>query len=45
VSRDETGEADGTICDESEGFSVSEKTWARGGTTKGELKPAETNKT
>lgn len=28
VSRDESGETDGTICNESEDFSVSEKTWA-----------------
>jgi hypothetical protein len=45
VPRDETGETDGTICDESEGFSVSEKTWERAGPTKGELKPAEINGT
>jgi hypothetical protein len=38
VSREELRETDGTICDESGGFRVSEKTWASVGGAKGELK-------
>jgi len=38
VSRDESGETDGTICDESEDSSVSEKAWAGAGATEGEMK-------
>ena len=45
MSRDESGQTDGTICGESEGFNVSEKTWARVGATEEELKHVSTNRT